>query len=181
MDIETLHKYFRKTGDPDAFRQLFHQIGPKVWARILSKVDAEDAPDCYQEVFRKLLERLPRNPPIDNLVKFTLGLTRNVIADYHSKKHKEAHIDVDINDNLITSEQQSSTTEARLVLQSLLNSSQLPQKTTQVLVMRHIYGMSYQEIGDELNMSSDSARVRQARALKSLRDLVNQKLGKKTK
>jgi RNA polymerase sigma-70 factor (ECF subfamily) len=55
--------------------------------------------------------------------------------------------------------------------------SKLPRHSQEVLMLHHLLGMSFQEVGLILGIASGTAKVRSHRALKALRELLAENEG----
>ncbi|MYA95712.1 MAG: sigma-70 family RNA polymerase sigma factor [Nitrospinae bacterium] len=162
-----------QNGDKDAFEPLVRQNAGKiqrlVWGMLGER--REDTDDVVQEIFIKAYIALPRfrgdarfstwvyriavNHCRDYLKRggpLPLELSEEKIADAPAPEDKDAQ------DALRETQERRASEE----LQELL--SQLPEKHRRILVMRELEGMSYDEIGEVLQIRPGTVRSRLNRA-----------------
>ena len=162
-----------QNGDKDAFEPLVRQNAGKiqrlVWGMLGER--REDTDDVVQEIFIKAYLALPRfrgdarfstwvyriavNHCRDYLKRggpLPVELSEEKIADAPAPEDEDAH------DALREAQERRASEE----LQELL--SQLPEKHRRILVMRELEGMSYDEIGEVLQIRPGTVRSRLSRA-----------------
>jgi RNA polymerase sigma-70 factor (ECF subfamily) len=154
-----------KEGDTDALRYLYVQFADNVFGYVRSIVrDDHDAEDITQQVFTKLMTVLPKYEQRE--VQFSawiLRVARNVAYDQIRARRtipceevRPNRIDVD---DVID--------DRAAVLQHALEL--LPSEQREVLVLRHIVGLSPGEIATELGKSESSIHGLHHRGRRALR------------
>lgn len=158
-------------GDGDAMRQLYVCLAPGVQAYVARLVvDRGDAEDVTQQVFAKLLTELWRYQPREAPFRaWALRVARNVAIDHLRRARPvpsdEVHRAHDRADEMAR--------ERRACLQEALSSLTTGQRD--VLVLRHLVGLTPEEIAARLGRSVRSVHCLhhrgRAAACTALRDL----------
>ena len=162
-----------QNGDKDAFEPLVRQNAGKiqrlVWGMLGDR--REDTDDIVQEVFLKAYIALPKFRRDARFSTWVYRIAVNHCRDYLKRgaplpleliEEKIADApppeDAEHQDELRRMQEKRASDE----LQKLL--SQLPEKHRRILVMRELEGMSYEEIGDVLQIRPGTVRSRLNRA-----------------
>jgi len=137
-----------KTGDRDAMRALYLQFAPTVRAYVSRIVPADDADDVTQHTFAKLMTELSRyEPGAAPFRAWMLRVARNVAIDHRRRAraipwdelhHSGARVD-------------EGAVERRVSLSEALSSLTAGQRD--VLVLRHVVGLTPEEIATRLGRS----------------------------
>lgn len=172
-----------KAGDDEAFAQLMRANETRIYNLTLRMTgNPEDAMDLAQEAFLNAwrglkffkgdsafstwVYRLASNACIDHLrrAKRRQDISQPMPAD------EEDDSQPDIPDERFQPEQALERQELRQAVTDGLQ--QLSDEHRQVLVMREINGLSYQEIADVLDLEPGTVKSRIARARNSLRKIL---------
>ena len=162
-----------QNGDKDAFEPLVRQNAGKiqrlVWGMLGER--REDTDDVVQEIFIKAYLALPRFRGDARFSTWVYRIAVNHCRDYLKRggplplELSEEQVagepvpeDKDAQDALRETQERRASEE----LQELL--SQLPEKHRRILVMRELEGMSYDEIGEVLEIRPGTVRSRLNRA-----------------
>jgi RNA polymerase sigma-70 factor (ECF subfamily) len=133
------------------------------------------ADDISQEVCIALLKALPRyrqqGVPFS---AFVYGIASRKVTDAHRAAMKHAVPSVEATferpDAEPGPEQKAISADQARLLGELLN--HLPETQREIVVLRVAVGLSAEEVGNTLNMTSVAVRVAQSRALARLRSLA---------
>jgi len=173
-------------GDKNAFEDLVLANQKNVYnlALKMTKND-EDALDISQEAFIKAYRNLGNFRGESKFSVWLYRLTYNICIDFLRRKSKEKVISLDFEDDSgdgspieipdirdLPEESMIRREVRKTVAKSL---SELPQKHREILVMREINGMSYEEISEILTISVGTVKSRIARARMSLADILVKK------
>lgn len=141
-----------KEGDRDAIRLLYIRYSDNVYGYIRSIVrDDKEAEDLTQHVFMKLITVIVKYT--DHGVPFSgwlLRMARNVALDHLRRRRPIPTEEV----FAIDSRAEEGGQERARDLHSALSS--LPEEQRDVMVMRHIVGLSPQEIAEQMGRSESS-------------------------
>lgn len=141
-----------KAGDPEGLHFLYLRYAPDVQRYVNSVVhDRHEAEDITQNVFAKLITTIGKYEQRD--VPFTawiLRVARNAALDYMRAKRAIPTEDVRITDN---GHAQIGLDRSRALRQAL---EELPDDQREVLVLRHIVGLSPVEIAAALDKTESS-------------------------
>ena len=172
-----------KKGDQDAFEQLVRDNQNKVWSLALRFTgDRETAADLAQEAFMKAWQGLGSFQGESSFSTWVYRLTTNVCIDYLRKKARREAVEplVSLDDpsgpwaepadwEQDPQRQLEQSERGQALTRGL---SRLPDWQRQVLVLRELSGLSYQEIGENLGIDLWTVKSRIARARLNLRKIL---------
>ena len=154
-------------GDREAFGQLFEACKDRVYALALRLTsDPTEAADVTQDVFLKLLTRMPQ---FRRDARFSTWLHRIVVNTFLDRRRSARRLvplaepDAQGGGELEREARRAET--ARLVEEGLAG---LEPKLRVPLVLRFVAGLSYEEIGAVLQMPMGTVASRLSRALRGL-------------
>ena len=182
MSVEELQLIKKaQRGDRDAFAQLLERYEKQVYHQALRMVNhPEDAADITQEAFFKVWQGLPSFQGDSSFSTWLYRLTNNVCIDFlrREKKRKgDASLDDDSRD-LTAALADPAPTPQRVLEQKELHRAlaaglaKLSEEHRQVLVLREVNGLSYEEIGQVLDLTPGTVKSRMARARLSLANFL---------
>ena len=169
-----------KAGDRNAFAALVSAYEGKIYNLALRYLgNREDAMDASQEVFLRVFRFLPGFQEESGFSTWIYRIGVNVCKDMLVKRNKRNELSLELPDN----EDDYRTVEVAderydpqaIVEQSDLRESlasaiaELPQQQREMIVLRDIQGLSYEEIGQVLCLESGTVKSRLSRARENLR------------
>ena len=172
-----------KAGDDEAFAQLMRANEKRIYNRTLRMTgNPEDAMDLAQEAFLNAWRGLKFFQGDSAFSTWVYRLASNACIDHLRRKKRRQDISApmptdeeddsqpDIPDDRFRPDRELERRELRrAVIQGL---KQLSDEHRQVLVMRELNGLSYQEIADVLDLEAGTVKSRIARARNSLRKIL---------
>jgi RNA polymerase sigma-70 factor (ECF subfamily) len=172
-----------KRGDQEAFAQLVLDNQNRVYSLALRlSGDREEAADLAQEAFVKAWQGLSAFQGESSFSTWVYRLTTNVCIDHLRKKKRREAVEPSVSlDDENNSWAEPSTWEQdpqRLLEQSergralARGLARLPDWQRRVLVLRELSGLSYQEIGEALDIDLGTVKSRIARARLNLRKIL---------
>ena len=169
-----------KAGDRDAFAALVSAYEGKIYNLALRYLgNREDAMDASQEVFLRVFRFLPGFQEESGFSTWIYRIGVNVCKDMLAKRAKRGELSLELPDE----EEDYRTAEVAdrrydpeaIVEQADLRESlaeaigQLPQQQREMIVLRDIQGLSYEEIGQVLSLEAGTVKSRLSRARENLR------------
>lgn len=172
-----------KAGDQSAFEQLVLDNQNKVYSLALRMVnDREEAADLAQEAFLKAWQGLPSFQGDSSFSTWVYRLATNVCIDFLRKQKRRREVEPALSLN----DEESGWTEpadwdqdpqrhleraerGQALARGL---EALPDHHRQVLVLRELSGLSYQEIGQALGLDIGTVKSRIARSRLALRKIL---------
>jgi RNA polymerase sigma factor (sigma-70 family) len=168
-------------GDDIAFEALYRRYQPRIAGFVGSMLhDEARAEDVAQEAFLSALRRMRANDAEINFKPWIYQIARNAAIDSYRRNSHAVEVSMDSDNGLRASDRHrlvgiDGGPDAALVTKERLNHLQsafdeLSDVHTKVLVMRELEGMSYREIGDELDLTRpavESALFRARRRLET--------------
>lgn len=139
----------------------------------------EEAEDLLQEVMMRLWvnrEELSRKSSIE---AFAMAVTKNLCIDrFRSKQFQASNMgidaaELDMSDMGISPHKRAEQLEAVEMVMKVMD--MLPINLKQVVQLRDIEGLSYQEIAEIMSMNINTLKVNLSRARKKIRELLSTK------
>jgi RNA polymerase sigma-70 factor (ECF subfamily) len=141
-----------KEGDRDAMRYLYVRFSPNVYGYVFSIVRQEhEAEDVTQQVFAKLMRSIVKYEP--RAVPFSAWILRvahNVAIDHVRQRRQTPYAEVPGVDAHPHDDGKERARTLKLALE------QLPHEQREVLVLRHVLGLTPGEIADRLGKTEGS-------------------------
>jgi len=172
-----------RAGDQTAFEQLLLDHQNRVYTLAFRMVnDREEAADLAQEAFLKAWQVLPSFQGDSSFSTWMHRLTTNVCIDWlrKQKRRKEIEPAYSLDDEEAAwaepadpeqdPQKKLERSERNRAVERAL--AALPDYQRQVLVMRELSGLSYQEIGQALDLDMGTVKSRIARARLALRKIL---------
>ena len=174
-----------RAGDHDAFEQLVQQYERKVYItahRLMGFV--ADAMDASQEVFIRVYRFLDTFNAESSFSTWLYRITINVCKDMLRRRAVRAELPLELEDEengTFVNEISDSTydpveiyerAELRQVIRTGIDA--LPETYKQIILLRDIAGLSYEEIADTLQIEIGTVKSRLSRARERLRNYLLQ-------
>jgi RNA polymerase sigma-70 factor (ECF subfamily) len=169
-----------KTGDEQAFNEIFHLHVRKVYHFILGYVKTKaDAEDLTQVVFQKLWEKKCSVDPVRSFNGFIFTIAYNIIMDYF---RKTVHSRLYIVDELPVTEPLTTDLTADAIINKhefesvyeVALQSLTPKRRTIFVLSRH-EGLSNKEIASRLNVSVKTVENQMTASLSILREFFSRR------
>lgn len=173
-DLELVSR--SKGGDVEAFGALYERYLERIYRYVRVRVSEETiAEDMTENVFLRAYESIDRYQERGfPFSAYLYRIARNQIVDYYRKRKEEAPIEAvdqtiadtqDLDDGLILSDQ----------VQEILTALEtLPEAYQEVIRLRVVLDMSTSDVAEWMNRSEGATRVLLHRALKAMREAVNE-------
>lgn len=166
-----------KSGDAEAFGYFYDKYVKQVYRFIIIKVsDKQQAEDLTQEVFLKTWQHLVDQKGLSNFRAFVFRIARNIVIDYYRKKNIQS-LPLDYADEVEEDLQVPEKIEIALDAESLLKYlKQLKPEYQEVLILRYLEEMSFDEIAEIMQKDKDNIRVTLHRAANKLKESIKKNL-----
>jgi len=142
--------------------------------RMLTK--REEAEDLVQEVLIKLWQQNDRLAEVQNLEAWVIRLTKNQCIDRlrgNTNGHKEWKDGLDWADSSPLPDARTESADAMHKLQKLMQ--RLPENQRMVMQLRDVEGMSYQEVGEALEIPLAQVKINLFRARQTMKTILTSK------
>lgn len=170
-----------KAGDQDAFHQLILDNQKRVYTLCLRMCGSpEDAQDLAQEAFLNAWRGLSSFKGDSSFSTWIYRLASNACIDFLRKRKRRQEVEsgasLDDGENAWKEpadprQDPQEELERRELVQAVREGlSALPEQHRQILIMREISGLSYQEIGETLSLNQGTVKSRIARARLALKE-----------
>jgi RNA polymerase sigma-70 factor (ECF subfamily) len=169
-----------RRGERPAFDELVRRTFVDTYTLALRlTADEEDARDVVQEAYLRAWKGLPKFRGDAQFSTWMYRITANAAysAVKRRRRHRAEALDAMIEEpvELHVDGQPEDAVESALLLARLAAAlDQLPPKLRVLVVLKDVYGMSHEEIAEELGISIPAAKVRLHRGRKRLRDLLDE-------
>ena len=165
-----------RRGDADAFEQLVEAYRNQVFRLALRMCGNEaDADEVAQEAFLSAWKGLPNFRGESRFSTWLYQLTTHAAIDLlRREKRQAAAEDIDgitAADDAPSPQQQAERAETRREVRAAL--MQLPEEYRQVLLLRFMQELSYEEIGQALKLPAGTVKSRLNRAKAQLKDILS--------
>ena len=166
-------------GDTEAFERLVRTYENKIYHLALRMCgSADEAADIAQEAFLAAWRGLPSFRGEAGFATWLYRLTSNAAIDYLRRQKKQRgdmslddeELGLDAVDSGPSPQETAEGSELRSAVAAGLN--QLSEGHRQVLVLREIQGLSYEEIASVLELDIGTVKSRISRARSSLRKIL---------
>ena len=166
----------RQQQDAASFSKLYEMLSEPIYRFIYFKVDDQDlAQDLTAEVFLKCWKELTaqERSEVKHLRAFVYTIARNVVIDfYRSKENRQSSQSVgldQVQDHPLTDAAYKAV-EAKIESEQLLVVlKRLKSSYQEVIVLRHVEGLSLKEISQVMKRTPTSTRVLLHRANQALK------------
>lgn len=165
-----------RDGSKEAFRLMFDEVGPKIYAFALSYLKNEfEAEELLQEVFLKLWEVRSSLDSSRNLKSFLFKICINLIYDFIRRKNiEQVYLDYSEKNNPSSGD----NTWHEVIYNDMLNNLQqliaaMPEQRQRIFRMSKEDGLSNEEIADRLNLSKRTVENQLYRAVSFLKEKIN--------
>lgn len=162
-----------KSAQKQLFLRAYDELSNVLFKHAYFRVsNREVALDMVQECFTKTWNHMAQGKEISDMKSFLYRVINNLIIDYY-RKSKSSSLDSLLDDGFDVVDQSISSSETISELSLVkrhLNA--MPPSDKEVIVMRHIDGLSIQEIAKLLDESENAISVRLHRAMKRLQSLI---------
>ena len=173
-------------GDSDAFEALVADNQKKVYNLALKMMgNEEDALDISQEAFIKAYTGLPNFRAESRFSVWLYRLTYNICIDFLRKKKRKPELPLAVSDGdgdggyleleIPDTRYEPSSEAERHELREAVDKgiAALPENHREILVMRELTGMSYEQIAHTLNINEGTVKSRLSRARQRLAAILD--------
>lgn len=172
-----------KAGDQAAFEQLVVDNQNRVYSLALRMLgDPEDAQDAAQEAFLNAWRALPSFKGESSFSTWVYRLTSNACIDCLRRRRRRREVETDSlpaleeEKNWEPADRRSDPalqTEGRMAREAVDQALEaLPPHQREILLLRELSGLSYQEIGQALKLDLGTVKSRIARARLALKKIL---------
>jgi RNA polymerase sigma-70 factor (ECF subfamily) len=168
-DEKSLVERCRK-GEDEAWRELVDTFGQKIFSVAYHfTLKREDAEELAQEIFLKIFENLHRYDGSFPLVAWIVSLSRNLCIDRYRRRKREKSfrfVSDDAVAPMLTSQDDPAADALKKERTKILFSAlaEIPEDLAEILVLRDLDGLAYEEIGQALALPAGTVKSRLFRA-----------------
>jgi RNA polymerase sigma-70 factor (ECF subfamily) len=159
-----------RQGEDEAWRELVDLFGQKIYSVAYHfTLKREDAEELAQEIFLKIFENLHRFDGSFPLVAWIVSLSRNLCIDRYRRRKREKSFRF-VTDDAVAPMLRSKDDPAADALKNertkILFSAlaEIPEDLAEILVLRDLDGLAYEEIGLALALPDGTVKSRLFRA-----------------
>lgn len=168
LDSELMRR--ARHGDPAAFHVLVERHADGLYALARSLVGEHTAAqDLVQETFLAAFEGVHKFRAESSVRTWLAGILANKSAAHHRRQSLRKTRPID-ELNAPTAPDTAARADARMDVRQALD--RLPPEQRQVIVLRELEGMSYEEIAEALRIPRGTVESRLHRARQALKDLL---------
>jgi RNA polymerase sigma-70 factor (ECF subfamily) len=162
----------RSRKDSDAFAALYDSYVARIYRFVLFKVaNEDDAKEITSDVFMKAWEYLVNGKPVKNITGLLYTIARAGTIDHYRKRKLET-VSLDVIAEIADVARAEGVVASRELDAVLKAISQLKDEYREVLLMRHVDGLSAGEIAASLDKKTGNVRVLLHRATNALKEIL---------
>lgn len=156
-------------GDEQAYTELYERYAEPMYRYIYFRIGSEvHAEDLMQEMFVKFVDiatRTKKKPK--NINAYLYQIARNLIVD-HYREHTRQDIEIEavVDDSMQISGQEETHVEVQFLTEAIKEMKPLWQE---IIILKHVEGLSHEEIAEALGKSPTYIRVNLHRAVTQLK------------
>lgn len=182
---EILFARFQR-GDASAFDIILSRYRASVFHMILRSVyNRQRAEEVFQECFKKIIEGRDNFKPTVSFKAWLFTIVRNTCIDEARKRHRQPGIDSiyadgddqplenKLSDDRLRADEEFSGAELKRSLDLALQ--KVPEEQRQTFYLRVVEELTFEEIGESMSCSTNTAKSRMRYALEQLRDLLKKR------
>jgi RNA polymerase sigma-70 factor (ECF subfamily) len=175
-----------QAGDRQAFDELVRRTHVEMYTlAVRLTANEEDASDVVQEAYLRAWKGIRRFRGDAQFTTWMYRITANAASTMTQRRRRQrvTHIDeVAEPVEMRLEHQPEGAAESAAALEELsMAVSELPPKLRSIVVLKDVYGLSHEDIADELGISVAAAKVRLHRGRKKLRDLLYDEEGRRAR
>ena len=170
-----------RQGEDDAWRELVDRFGQKIYSVAYHfTLKREDAEELSQEIFLKIFENLQRYNGSYPLIAWIVSLSRNLCIDRYRRSRREKSFrflqDDAVAPMLLSTEDPAARAlqneRAKMLFAAL---AEIPEELAEILVLRDLDGLSYEEIGQALELPDGTVKSRLFRARSEIASKIRER------
>jgi RNA polymerase sigma-70 factor (ECF subfamily) len=163
-----------RNGDPRAFEEVVRLTYRHVYTQALRIVgDRQEAEDVSQDAYLRVFKGLDGFRGEAQFETWLYRIVANAALSHLRRRRRFGELVVDPEDETSEPPAPSEFAERTVDRESLSRALQaLPVSLRSVVVLKDVYGLSCQEIGDQIGVSEGAVKVRLHRARKRLKDML---------
>lgn len=158
------------------FNQTYNDLWPQVYKFIYYRVqNEEEAEELTQDVFHKVFKQIKkRNIDKDKIAPYVFRAARNTVYDMWRQKGRRPKIIgiEELSEKGVQLEGDTQNMDNNLIVREALK--QLSDDEQKILKLRIIEGYKIEEVSEILNKPTGTVKSLQYRALKKLKDKLNE-------
>ena len=152
-----------RSGDREAFDDIYRMFAPMVHGIVLARVPGDDVQDVVQEVFLAAYNKLDTLREKNAIGAWLVRIARNQAAEFY----RQAHTTEELPDEITS--KNNPDAEAREILAAIRS---MPEAYRETLVLRLVEGMTGNEIAERTGLKPESVRVNLHRGMELLRQTL---------
>lgn len=164
-----------RRGDRGAFEELVEATHRQAYGLALRVVsDRHEAEDVTQEAYLRVFRALPRFRGEARFETWLYRIVANAAIDHLKRRRRLGDLVAEPEELELVDDASAPSGGDTLAARDELDRAlaRLPDETRAVVVLKDVYGLSCEEIGDRLGLSEGAVKVRLHRARRKLRDLL---------
>ena len=155
-----------RSGDEEAFSELYRLFAPTINAVVLARVPRDEVQDIVQEVFIAAYRNIAGLKDANLVGPWLIRIARNQAAEFYRKFRASEELDEQM------PRRQEKSGEAAEILKVIRS---LGSSYSETLIMRLVEGMTAKEIAERTGLKPESVRVNLHRGMEKLRESLGVK------
>lgn len=167
-----------QNGDLEAFGGLYDLFVNSIYRYVYYRVDKSEVEDVVENVFVKTWENIDKYKPAESpFSSWLFRIAHNLVVDHYRFYRKHISLRERLPQHLNQSDDNPMDWAHQKMNQGHLRDAlrDLKEPYQQVLVLKYLNGFNTQEIAEVMQRNEGNIRILQYRALRALRDILEQR------
>jgi RNA polymerase sigma-70 factor (ECF subfamily) len=164
-----------QNGDSDAYGKIYDFYIDTVYRYVYYRVSSEDVEDIVEDIFVRIWENIDKYVPGEHpFSSWLFRIAHNLVVDHYRKTRKHISLRENLPKHIIQSNDDPVDWASAKLTQSYIREAlvELKESYQQVIVLKFLSGFSNKEIAEILGQKEGNVRILQYRALKALREIL---------
>jgi RNA polymerase sigma-70 factor, ECF subfamily len=164
-------------GDPEAFREIYHFLGKRLYFYLLTILRSDAAAeDAMQDFFLHLAQKRQKVAGARNLTGYLFAMARNEALLYR-RRQRPPDEQLAGFESILASTDDRTGTEARERRRAVLSAlDELPFEQQEVVALKVFQEMTFAEIAAALDISANTAASRYRYAIRNLQRIFGERI-----
>jgi len=167
-----------QNGETKSFGKIYDSYINAVYRYVYYRVNQEDVEDVVEDVFVRVWENIDKYVPGEHpFSSWLFRIAHNLVVDHYRKTRKHISLRENLPKHVIQSDDDPADWASTKLNQAFVREAlvELKESYQQILVLKYLSGFSNKEIADIIDLNEGNVRILQYRALKALRQILEER------
>ena len=167
-----------QNGETKSFGKIYDFYIDSVYRYVYYRVNQEDVEDVVEDVFVRVWENIDKYVPGEHpFSAWLFRIAHNLVVDHYRKTRKHISLRENLPKHIIQSDDDPADWASTKLNQTFVREAlvELKEVYQQILVLKYLSGFENKEIARIMDMNEGNVRILQYRALKALRQILEER------